>query len=133
MGNLYNSYERFVTTAGLKNPEEFFVNPARPQEAPKPPQQPQGDPQAEAFVKVEGMKAQQRQAEADNKLALDTARMHMEDDRERDKMNMEYALRVAEMNAKGITGITLEAIKTAAKSASTLNQPPGGPVNGGGI
>ena len=131
MGNLYNSYERFVTTAGLKNPEEFFVNPAKPtNEPPKQDAPPPPDPQAEAFIKVEGMKAQQRQQEAEQKMQLDMVKLRMEDDRERDKTNMDYALRVAEMNAKGITAITLASLQESAKQAAMLNQPP---TNGSGV
>ena len=118
---LFNTYERFVTTAGLKNPEEFFVNPAK---AEQQPQQPPPDPAA-GLVQVEMAKTQQRQTEADQKLALDTAKMHMEDDRARDKMNMDFALRVAEMQVKGETSVTMEGIKAAASIANTMNQPPG--------
>ena len=69
----------------------------------------------------------QQQTQADQmKAQQEAAKARLEDDRERDKMNMEFALRIAEMQAKGETTVTMEQIKAAAKVGIAMNQPPAG-------
>ena len=143
---LFNSYERFIAAAGLKNPDEFFVNPANA--PPAPPEQPKADPASEAFLKAEQMKVEQRHVEAQGKLELEgvkgqqnmevtTATLQVEmvkakmiDDRERDKNNMDFVLNLAKINAEGQTTVTVEQIKAATVIASAMNQPPA--TNGAG-
>jgi hypothetical protein len=134
VGLLFNAYERFITNAGFKNPEEFFSNPAG--RAQQPPQQQRADP-AEMLAQVEmakveqkreadAAKLQQETAVAQLKVQQDATNARLEDDRERDKMNMEFALRIAEINAKGEAAISMEQIRAAAKVGIAMNQPPNG-------
>lgn len=130
MKNLHHTYEKIVEEAGFKNADAFFTDPnmAEPQ-----PQQPPAPDPAQMMMQVEQMKIQAgqqeaaaklqaSQAEAQAKMQMEAMRARMEDDRERDRMNMEFALRVAEMNAKGITAVNIEQIKAAARSASEVNR-----------
>lgn len=121
--NLYNTYEKFIEGAGFKNPQMFFTHPDDAQQQPQQPSQ--ADPM-EGVVQAEMMKAQMDAQSAAQKLALDAEKAKMEDDRERDRMNMEFALRIAEMNAKNQTQIQLGQIKADAQAAAALNQPPKG-------
>lgn len=129
MDNLFNSYEKFVEGAGFKSVEAYFTNP----EGQQVQQGGGGQGGAEALMAIEQMKSEQRMAEAHMKAQadvqkvqdqeqMDMVRARMEDDRERDKTNMEFALRIAEMNAKNQTAITLEAIRSDAKAAASMNQ-----------
>lgn len=125
--HLYNAYERYVENAGFKNAEEFFANPMK-QDGQSQAQLQQGAQdggEAQAYLQAEQMKTQQREQNDLRDHQLDLYKARLEDDRERDKANLEAALKLVEINAKNGTQLTIEQIKAAAQSASQVNQPPG--------
>ncbi len=155
--NLYNSYEKFVDTVGLRNAAQFFDPRAAVDEAPQPPEPPPDPTQAlvaaeqikaQAKITVDQMKAELDQAKAKAQMELDAAKMDLEaqlqlemerakhqmtmmqqqltDDRERDKLNIETAVRMAEIEAKHAVEIEKEEIKADAAVAAAENQPPAG-------
>ena len=131
MANLFNAYERFITNAGFKNPEEFFTNPAGNPEAMQPPQpQGGGDGQAQAYLQAEGMKTQQRAQEAEQNAMVKLLIARGEDDRKRDEANMKMIQSLIETYAKLGVQVDVEAMKAQTQQVSAqLNQPP---ANGAG-
>lgn len=144
-----NTLARLVELSGFKNAAEFFkeITPEQMQQMQQAQQaqqgqQPQGDPAAMALAQVEMQKAQAqaqaKQAELQLKakeLQMREQEMLMQDDRERDKIAREMALKQYEIEVKHQTSLTeaemasrvqaektameLEAKKQAALDAST--------------
>jgi len=81
------------------------------QKAQQPPQE-GSDPNA-AFLQAEQMKVQQRMQADQGKLQLDAQKLRMTDDRERDKMAQELALKTAEIQGKHGLQVNEQAIKAA--------------------
>lgn len=124
--NLFNAYERFVENAGLRNVDEFFVNP-RGQELPPQPEA-QGDGQAEAYVQAAQIKAQVQAQGDQQKLMGDMMKARMEDDRKRDESMMKLFTTLAEINAKLGAQQSIEQMKAQAGLVGQAFNTPG---NGG--
>ena len=88
--NIYNTLRKMIELAGLKNVDPYFSDPDAQQEQPK--EEPKQDPQL-AMIEM------QQQVEI-QKLQLAREKMIREDDRERDELEAEVALRAAEIQAK---------------------------------
>ena len=87
--HLYHTYAKLIQLAGLKNVDQYFADPSQ---QPQNPQPPQPDPNL-LLVQV--------QAEVEKgKLQLAHEKMLRDDDRERDKLDADIALRSAELQAK---------------------------------
>jgi hypothetical protein len=87
---LYNTYAKLVQLSGLKSVDNYFMDPAK--QAPQPQQPPPPDPNM-AMVQMQG---QIEQA----KLQLEREKMMRDDDRERDKLDADIALKAAELQAR---------------------------------
>lgn len=98
---LYNTYAKLVQLSGLKSVDSFFMDPAKA--APQPQQPPPPDPNL-LLVQV------QAQTEA-GKLQLERERMMREDDRKRDEMDMDFALKQAELQARYGAQINVAAVR----------------------
>lgn len=98
---LYNTYAKLVQLSGLKSVDSYFLDPAK--QPPTPPQPPPPDPN----VMMLQMQAQIEQG----KLALEREKMMRADDRERDKLDADIALRSAELTAKYQVQINQAAIR----------------------
>jgi hypothetical protein len=98
---LYNTYAKLVQLSGLKSVDSYFMDPAKtPQQ---PPQPPPPDPNL-MLVQV------QAQVES-GKLQLEREKMMRQDDRERDKLDADIALKSAELSAKYQIQINQAAIR----------------------
>jgi len=75
--HLFNAYERFISNAGFKNPEEFFTNPTGTEMDEMPKGQEQGDPQAQAYMQAEAMKTQQREADSQRKAEIEKGKLQI--------------------------------------------------------
>ena len=124
LDNLHHTYSQIIEKSGFKNVNAFFRDPAQNPAQPMAPQQ-QGGGAEQAYMQAEQMKAQQRAQEAQTKAQLDMMRLRMEDDRERDRLNMEMGMRLMELNAKNQTALTIEQVRAAAAGAARMNQPEG--------
>jgi hypothetical protein len=98
---LYNTYAKLVQLSGLKSVDNYFMDPAK--QPPQPQQPPQPDPNM-AMLQVT-MQVEQ------GKLALEREKMMRADDRERDKLDADIALRSAELSAKYQVQINQAAIR----------------------
>lgn len=98
---LYNTYAKLVQLSGLKSVDSYFMDPAK--QPPTPQQPPQPDPNM-AMLQVT-MQVEQ------GKLALEREKMMRADDRERDKLDADIALRSAELSAKYQVQINQAAIR----------------------
>jgi len=88
--HLYHTYAKLIQLAGLKNVDQYFADPSQ-----QPPQQQQPPPPDPNLLLV------QVQAEVEKgKLQLAHEKMLRDDDRERDKLDADIALRSAELQAK---------------------------------
>jgi hypothetical protein len=88
--HLYATYSKLTQLAGFKSVEPYFADPAAtPQPAPPPP------PPDPNLLAVQ-MQAQIEQA----KLQLQAQKQQRDDDRARDQMDMDFALRQAELQAR---------------------------------
>jgi hypothetical protein len=112
-----NTLARMVELVGFKNADEFY-QPITPeieqqfQQQMAQAQEGQTDPQAEALVKIEEMKAQvaMKKAESDamiamQRLQLDREKMMLEDDRKRDQTAADIAVRISDIQAR--TGVQI--------------------------
>jgi hypothetical protein len=104
--NLFNTMEKIVENAGLKSVDIFFTDPDTVQPAPQQPDEQQEA--AQALAQIELAKIAQRQQEADDKRKTELIKMQLEDDRERDKFELQA---VVEAMKAGVT-LTLAEIKT---------------------
>jgi hypothetical protein len=119
--NLYATLKRATEKAGFKNADVFWTDPA---EAPQQEQKP--DPQmalVQGQLEIEKGKAQAKAQSDQQAHALEQTKVMLEDDRERDKMNMEWAMRLTEINAKYATTIHMNQIKGDAMQAAAANKP----------
>ncbi len=95
--NLYSTVTKIVENAGFKNPGAFWVDPSTVPPPPPPP--PPVDPNA-GLIEIERVKAELKaQAEAAAR-EFDLVKLRVEDDRKRDEMNQDFALKQAEIQAK---------------------------------
>ena len=128
--NLYHGLAKLTEEAGFKNPGQFFTDPA---EAPPQPQQPQSDP-AQVAMQIEQMKAQakmqgdmakvQAKAAADQqRLAFEAQKAAMEDDRERDRLNVQTGVELAKINAANEAKVTSAQIAAQARATQQVNRP----------
>lgn len=116
---------RMVTLAGFKDPSSFFgeITPATLQQMQQAAgQQPPNPETILAQAEVEKAKAQAAKIQSDAQ--LDRAKLLMEDDRERDRMEADVMLRAAEIQAKYHTSVDVEMIRQA--MARPRNQGAGG-------
>lgn len=128
-----NTLADMLFSAGLRNADRYYkpMNPQieqqlaeqQAQAAAQQAQQGQPqDPQAAAFMQVEGMKAQAR-AQADmQKVQLEAMKAQAADDRERDRMAQDLFLGVAGIAAK--TGVQINTAQLKAEQA--MPRQPGG-------
>lgn len=99
----YNTLGKLVQLSGLKNVDQYFKDPSAQQQAPPPPPPP--DP---------NMLAVQLQAQIEQqKLALEHEKMIRADDRERDKLDADISIRVAELQARYGAQVNIAAIRAA--------------------
>jgi hypothetical protein len=98
---LYNTYSKLVQLSGLKSVDSYFMDPSK--QPPTPPQPPQQDPNL-LMVQVQAQVEQ-------GKLQLAREKMMRDDDRERDKLDADIALRSAELTAKYQVQINQAAIR----------------------
>jgi hypothetical protein len=128
---LYNTYAKLIQLSGLKSVDNYFMDPAK--QPPQPQQPPQPDPNM-AMLQVT-MQVEQ------GKLALEREKMMRQDDRERDKLDADIALKAAEMQARYGAQINMaairaqvdrdrEAMRQQSQLAKQQMQPPPGPPNG---
>ena len=97
----YHTLAQLVKIAGLKNVDQYFRNPSQ-----QPPQeQPQQQPDPNMMMLQVTMQVEQ------GKLALEREKMMRADDRERDKLDADIALRSAELTAKYQVQINQAAIR----------------------
>ena len=104
--NIRNTVSDMMASAGIRNSERYF-QPITPeyeamlqQQAQQQAQQGPQDAQAQVFLQAEQMKAQGK-AQADMmKVQLDAQKAMMQDDRERDQMYQNLALKNAELQGK---------------------------------
>jgi hypothetical protein len=125
-----NTLADMLFSAGLRNADRYY-KPMNPQieqqiaqqqaQAAAQQGQPQ-DPQAAAFMQVEGMKAQARAQTDMQKVQLEAMKAQASDDRERDRMAQDLFLGVAGIAAK--TGVQLNTAQLKAEQA--MPRQPGG-------
>jgi hypothetical protein len=134
---LRNTLADMLFASGVRNADRYYkpmtpeieqqLAQAAQQAAAQAGQQPPQDPQAQAFLQAEGMKAQVKQQSdmmnAQAKAAADAQRaqlqmvsMQMSDDRARDQMAQDLAIRQAEIAAK--YGIALDTARIKAEQAA---------------
>lgn len=117
VNELHHSYSQIIEKSGFKNPNAYFRDPQTI--PPQPEQPPQPDPatqQVQLMAQIERDKNEQRHQ-------LELAKLRLEDDRERDKLNIEAALKMLDINAKNGTAITIEQVRAAARATAPINQP----------
>ncbi|MEW9616027.1 hypothetical protein AB3G45_19620 [Shinella sp. S4-D37] len=108
--NVYSTLTKIVENAGFKNPSAFFVDPSTVPPPPPPP--PPVDPNA-GLIEVERVKAELKaQAEAAAR-EFDLIRLRVEDDRKRDEMAQDFALKQAEIQAKYAAQVDIARIQMA--------------------
>ncbi len=87
---LYNTYAKLVQLSGLKSVDSYFMDPA------KTPQQPAQPPPPDPNLLLVQVQAQTEQG----KLQLEREKMMREDDRKRDELDADIALKSAELQAR---------------------------------
>jgi hypothetical protein len=97
----YHTLAQLVKIAGLKNVDQYFMDPS--QQPPQPPQPPQPDPNI-MMVQVQAQVEQ-------GKLQLAIEKMKREDDLARDKLDSDNAFRAAELQAKYGTQFNMAQLK----------------------
>lgn len=131
---LHHTYSQIIEKSGFKSPDMFFRDPAQIEEQPHQPQPDPAQAQMQAAIQIEQMKEQGRQQteqtkaqasqqEAAARMQFDMARARMEDDRERDRLNIEMGFKLIELQAKLGAQVTMEQVRAAAQQASAVNQP----------
>lgn len=99
--NIYATLAKLIQLSGLKTPDPYFQDPSK--QPPQPPPQQPPDP---------NMMAVQAQMQIEQgKLQLEREKMLRADDRERDKLDADIALRSAELSAKYQIQINQAAIR----------------------
>jgi hypothetical protein len=98
---LYNTYSKLAALSGLKNADPYFMDPSK--KPPEPPQPPPPDPNLE-MIRVQAQVEQ-------GKLELAREKMLREDDRERDRLDADMALKAAELQARYGAQINMAAIR----------------------
>lgn len=108
--NIRNTVSDMLASAGIRNSERYFqpITPEYEQQmamqaaqaAQQAQQAPQMDQQSQAFLQGEQIKAQVRMQADQAKAQLDIAKMVLEDDRKRDQMYQDMALKNADLQGK---------------------------------
>jgi hypothetical protein len=107
---LRNSYAKMLELAGFKNPDKFFMDPAK--QPPKQPGQEQEKPDpAMMMAQAELQKAQADIMRIQTETQLKVEEMKRKDDRERDKLEAEIALKSAELQSRYGAAVDQAAIK----------------------
>jgi len=106
---MYNA-DRYYAPMNPQTEQQLMMQAAQAAQG----QQPHGDPNA-AFLQAEQMKTSARVQADMAKTALDAKRLQMDDDRERDKMAQDLAIKVAEILAK--TGVQLNTASLKAEQS----------------
>jgi hypothetical protein len=99
----YHTLAKLVQLSGLKNVDQYFKDPS--QQPPQPPQEQQPDPNM--------MMLQVQMQVEQGKLALEREKMMRADDRERDKLDADIALKAAELQAKYGAQVNIAQIRAA--------------------
>lgn len=99
--NIFNTLSKMIELAGLKTVSPYFTDPEAQEEQPQQPPQP--DPQLQ-------MIEMQQQVEM-AKLQLAREKMIREDDRSRDELDAEIALKAAEIQAKYGSAVNIAEIR----------------------
>jgi len=96
--NIYNATVAFLENAGFKNASAYVNDPSKSPNA----GQPKPEKPSEAEITAQAMQAETeaKAADAKQKNDLELLKIYMNDDRERDKMQMDFELRKAEIEAK---------------------------------
>ena len=105
--NIRNTVSDMLASAGIRNSERYFqpITPEYEQQmamqaAQQAQQAPQMDQQSQAFLQSEQIKAQVRMQADQAKAQIDIAKAVMEDDRKRDEMYQDMALKNADLQGK---------------------------------
>lgn len=130
MTNIRNTLADIMQTSGLYNTDRYYaaMSPEIEQQLMAQAAQaaqgqaPQGDPNA-AFLQAEQMKVSARVQADMAKTQLDAKKLQMEDDRARDQMDQDLAIRVAELLAK--TGVQINTSALKAQQAAPRPMQPG--------
>lgn len=117
MTSIRNTLADIMKMGGIQNSDRYF-NPMNPQveqqlmqQAAQAAQgQQQSDPNA-AFLQAEQMKAQMRAQSDQMKAQLDAQKLAMEDDRERDRMDMDLVLKAADLLGKYNVPVDIQAVQ----------------------
>lgn len=94
---LRNSYVKMLELAGFKNPDQYFMDPSK--QPPRPPKPEKPDP-AMMLAQAELQKAQAEVLKIQTETQLKVEQMKRQDDRERDRLEADVALRAAEIQGK---------------------------------
>jgi len=114
-----NTLTRLVELAGFVNPDEFFL-PVDPQQLQQMTQAAGQDQKPSPEEMLAQVQMEAIKADTQNKmqrLMLDSQKMAMDDDRERDKAAADFALRAAELEVKYSTTVDVAKIKADAQQA----------------
>jgi len=108
LGEYRNTLDQILTLAGFKDTSRFFKEVDEQKVAQMT--QPKPDP-AQILAQIEAQKAQVDMAIAKDKAALEWEKAKLQDDRERDKLDADIALRAAEIYGKYQTTVDVAQIK----------------------
>jgi hypothetical protein len=100
---LYNTYAKLISLAGLKSVDNYFMDPSK--QAPQPQQPPPPDPNM-AMLQLQSQVEQ-------GKLQLEREKMMRADDRERDKLDADISLKAAELQARYGAQVNIAQIRAA--------------------
>jgi len=98
--NVYNLLSKLATSAGFKNPDEFFTKPQGPPPEHKDPIVQAEEVKAQASLQGKQMELQGKGAENEQKAALEERKMQQELMLERERMAMEFEFKKWEAQLK---------------------------------
>lgn len=136
--NIRNTLGDMLALGGLKNADRYFqpMNPQIEQQlAQQAAQAAQGqqqqDPQAQAYLQAEQIKAQQKAQSDMMKIQIEAQKAIAADDRERDKMDQDLLVSAAEILGKYGTAVEVERVKAMQAEPRYPQQSPAQAVTGG--
>ena len=97
--NVFATVTKLVENAGFKNPGAFWTDPAT-LPPPPPPAPPQPSPDTLGLIQVERVKAELKAQSDAAEREFKLIELRVEDDRKRDEMQQDFALKQAEIQAK---------------------------------
>lgn len=122
LGRYRNILAKVLELSGIKDPTPYLA-PIETDWQPPPPPPPSGPTPEEMFAQAEMLKAQANaqkvQSEAQErqaKLALDRLKALLEDNRDRDKIEVDAVLKAAEIESRYSAAVDTEALKQKAQS-----------------